>query len=78
MSAGKQLHPFFSSRKGGKKNQEAAKENGSFQEQGKDQIGPIHVFERFQVCCITYSVAFFDYVKLRKQKPFFLGWLPDH
>ncbi|CAN7065374.1 unnamed protein product [Brassica oleracea var. botrytis] len=48
MSAGKQLHPFFSSRKGGKKNQEAAKENGSFQEQGKDQIGPIHVFERFQ------------------------------
>ncbi|CAN6938823.1 unnamed protein product [Brassica oleracea] len=48
MSAGKQLHPFFSSRKGGKKNQEAAAENGSSRDQGKDQIGPIHIFERFQ------------------------------
>ncbi|KAG2313505.1 hypothetical protein Bca52824_025062 [Brassica carinata] len=55
MSAGKQLHPFFSSWKGGKKNQEAAAEageNGGCQEQGKDKIvttiGPIHVFERFE------------------------------
>ncbi|CAF2205030.1 uncharacterized protein LOC106400398 [Brassica napus] len=53
MSAGKQLHPFFSSRKGGKKNQEAAAENGSSRDQGKDQIGPIHVFERFQDCYWT-------------------------
>ncbi|ESQ27359.1 hypothetical protein EUTSA_v10018028mg [Eutrema salsugineum] len=52
MSAGKQIHPFFSSWKGGKKNQEAAAaENGSCQGQGRDKfvtIGPIHVFERFQ------------------------------
>ncbi|WZY77130.1 hypothetical protein YC2023_023514 [Brassica napus] len=53
MSAGKQLHPFFSSWKGGKKNQEAAAttENGGCQDQGKDKmvtIGPIHVFERFE------------------------------
>ncbi|KAJ0234172.1 hypothetical protein HA466_0064170 [Hirschfeldia incana] len=55
-SAGKQVHPFFSSWKGGKKNQEAAAaaggENGGCQEQGKDKIvttiGPIHVFERFE------------------------------
>ncbi|XP_018468890.2 uncharacterized protein LOC108840548 [Raphanus sativus] len=55
MSAGKQLHPFFSSWKGGKKNQEAAAaaaaENGGCQEQVKDKIvtmGPVHVFERFE------------------------------
>ncbi|KAJ0231687.1 p-loop containing nucleoside triphosphate hydrolases superfamily protein [Hirschfeldia incana] len=54
-SAGKQVHPFFSSWKGGKKNQEAAAavaENGGCNEQGKDKIvttiGPIHVFERFE------------------------------
>ncbi|CAN8234134.1 unnamed protein product [Cochlearia groenlandica] len=52
MSAGKQIHPFFSSWKGGKRNQEeAVEENGKCQGQGKDKIvtiGPIHVFERFQ------------------------------
>ncbi|KAF8103575.1 hypothetical protein N665_0188s0503 [Sinapis alba] len=57
MSAGKQLHPFFSFRKGGKKNQEAAAaENGTCQDQGKDQIvtiGPIHVFDKFQDGCRT-------------------------
>lgn len=56
MSAGKQLHPFFSSWKGGKKNQEAAAaENGRCQSQGRDPIvtiGPIHVFDKFQVCHI--------------------------
>lgn len=53
MSAGKQIHPFFSFWKGGKRNQEAAAaENGTCQGQGRDKIvtiGPIHVFERFQV-----------------------------
>lgn len=53
MSAGKQLHPFFSSWKGGKKNQEAgAADNGRCQGQGRDQIvtiGPIHVYDKFQV-----------------------------
>ncbi|XP_010428843.1 PREDICTED: uncharacterized protein LOC104713430 [Camelina sativa] len=52
MSAGKQIHPFFSSWKGGKRNQEtSAAENGTCQGQGRDKIvtiGPIHVFERFQ------------------------------
>ncbi|EOA33492.1 hypothetical protein CARUB_v10019687mg [Capsella rubella] len=52
MSAGKQMHPFFSSWKGGKRNQETpAGENGTCQGQGRDKIvtiGPIHVFERFQ------------------------------
>lgn len=56
MSAGKQIHPFFSSWKGGKRNQEAAAaENGGCQGQGRDKIatiGPIHVLERFQVWCI--------------------------
>lgn len=56
MSAGKQIHPFFSSWKGGKRNQEAAAaENGQSKAQGRDKIvtiGPIHVFERFEVCCI--------------------------
>uniref|UniRef100_A0A1J3DXD2 Uncharacterized protein n=1 Tax=Noccaea caerulescens TaxID=107243 RepID=A0A1J3DXD2_NOCCA len=54
MSAGKQLHPFFSSWKEGKKNQEAAAaENGRCQSQGRDlivTIGPIHVFDKFQDC----------------------------
>lgn len=67
MSAGKQLHPFFLSWKGGKKNQEAAaaaaaENGGGSQEQGKDKfvttIGPIHVFERFEVCvCIHYTMV---------------------
>ncbi|EFH65410.1 nucleoside-triphosphatase/ nucleotide binding protein [Arabidopsis lyrata subsp. lyrata] len=52
MSAGKQIHPFFSTWKGSKRNQEAvAAENGTCQGQGREKIvtiGPIHVFERFQ------------------------------
>ncbi|KAL1214591.1 Replication factor C subunit 1 [Cardamine amara subsp. amara] len=52
MSAGKQIHPFFSSWKGGKRNQEAAAaENGQSKGKGRDTIvtiGPIHVFERFE------------------------------
>ncbi|KFK42151.1 hypothetical protein AALP_AA2G217900 [Arabis alpina] len=51
-SVGKQIHPFFSAWKGGKRNQEAvAVENGGCSGQGRDKsvtIGPIHVFERFK------------------------------
>jgi DNA polymerase III delta prime subunit len=52
MSAGKQIHPFFSTWKGGKRNQEAvAAENGTCLGRGRDKIvtiGPIHVFDKFQ------------------------------
>ncbi|KAF3967452.1 hypothetical protein CMV_008550 [Castanea mollissima] len=52
MFAGKQIHPFFSSWKAGKKNQEATEVEGSccFVDLGDKSItcGPIHVFETTQ------------------------------
>ncbi|XP_010521243.1 PREDICTED: uncharacterized protein LOC104800189 isoform X2 [Tarenaya hassleriana] len=52
MSAGKQIHPFFSLWKAGKRNKEAAEaESDSCRGKRRDKIstiGPIHVYERFQ------------------------------
>lgn len=52
MFAGKQIHPFFSSWKGGKKNQDMIEVDNIFCAVGrKDKsitIGPIHVFEKLE------------------------------
>lgn len=53
MFAGKQMHPFFSSWKAGKSNQEVTEVEGScclFERRDKGiTCGPIHIFETTQV-----------------------------
>jgi len=53
MFAGKQIHPFFSSWKVGKKNQELTEAGGSCcsvdRRDKRITCGPIHVFETIQV-----------------------------
>lgn len=61
MFAGKQIHPFFSSWKVGKKNQEVTEADGGWYSVDRryKQItcGPIHVFEMTQVwdCPVSFS-----------------------
>lgn len=53
MFAGRQIHPFFSSWKSGKKNQEVIEVEGGRSPIGRKNeeitCGPIHVYERIQV-----------------------------
>lgn len=61
MFAGKQIHPFFSSWKAGKKNQEAIELEGSsclIDRRDKGiTCGPIHVFETTQVWYFRVSFS---------------------